>query len=74
MRSVNIFYYLPNNIKCHDTYEGEMGGECSTPWEMRYSYLILAGRPQWKRSLGRSKCLSEDNIKMDLKINYEGRD
>jgi hypothetical protein len=54
--SVNIFYYLPNNIKCHNTYEGEVGGECSTPWKMRYSYLILAGIPQLKRSLGRSKC------------------
>jgi hypothetical protein len=36
---------------------------------MRYRsgvYRILAGKPEGKRQLGRSRCRSEDNVKMNL--------
>jgi hypothetical protein len=36
---------------------------------MRSLYRIIAGKPEWKRPLGRPWCRYrwEDNIKMDLK-------
>jgi hypothetical protein len=36
--------------------------------EMRDAYKILAGKPERRRPLGRSRHRWEDNIKMDLKI------
>jgi hypothetical protein len=42
-----------------------MGRACSTNGEKRNAYMILAGRPEGKRSLGRRRW--SDNIKMDLR-------
>jgi hypothetical protein len=44
-----------------------MGGACSTLGECRDVYMILVGKPEGKRSLGRPRHRWEDNIKMDLK-------
>jgi hypothetical protein len=35
--------------------------------EMRNTYEILVGKPEGKRSLGRSRCRWEDNNTMDLR-------
>jgi hypothetical protein len=35
--------------------------------EMRNSYKILVGKPEWKRPLGSPRRRWEDNIRMDLK-------
>jgi hypothetical protein len=35
--------------------------------EVRGTYNILVGRPEGRRPLGRPRCRSEDNIKMDLR-------
>jgi hypothetical protein len=35
--------------------------------EGRGVYMVLVGRPEGKRSLGRLRCRWEDNIKMDLR-------
>jgi len=35
-------------------------------WERRGAYRVLAGKPERKRQLGRSRRRWEDNIKMDL--------
>jgi hypothetical protein len=34
--------------------------------EKRNAYMILVGKPEKKRPLGRPRCRWEDNIKMDL--------
>jgi hypothetical protein len=35
--------------------------------EKRNAYRVLVGKPEGKRLLGRPRCRSVDNIKMDLK-------
>jgi hypothetical protein len=35
--------------------------------EMRNAYNILVGKPEGKRPLGKPRCRSEDNIRMDLR-------
>jgi hypothetical protein len=35
--------------------------------EVKGAYNILAGRPEGRRPLGRSRCRWEDNIKMGLR-------
>jgi hypothetical protein len=42
---------------------------CSTNGENRNAYMILVGKPQGKRPLGRQRCMFVDNIKMDLREN-----
>ena len=43
-----------------------MGGACSTMGEKRGVYRVLVGKPEEKRSLGRTRRRCEDNIKLDL--------
>ena len=43
-----------------------MGGVCSTYGEKRGLYRFLVGKLEGKRSLGRHRRRSENNIKMDL--------
>jgi hypothetical protein len=43
-----------------------MGRACSTNEEKRNAYKILVGKPEGKRSLGRSRRRWVDNIKMHL--------
>jgi hypothetical protein len=40
---------------------------CSTHGEARNSYVILMGKAEGKRPLGRPKHMWENNIKMDLR-------
>jgi len=35
-------------------------------WERRVEYMVLVGKPEGKRPLGRPRRRWEDNIKMDL--------
>jgi hypothetical protein len=52
-----------------------MGRICSTIGEKRNAYRILVGKPEGKRPLGRTRCRSVDNIKMDLRyIGWDGMD
>jgi hypothetical protein len=44
-----------------------MGGACSAYEEGRGVCMILMGKPEEKRPVGRPKCRWEDNIKMDFK-------
>ena len=46
--------------------KNEMGGTFSTRGERRVVYRALVGKPEGKRSLGRSRRVREDNIKVDL--------
>jgi hypothetical protein len=43
-----------------------MGRKCSTHGASRHTYRILAGKPEGKRPLGRSRRRWEDNTKMYL--------
>jgi hypothetical protein len=43
-----------------------MGGACSTYGERRSVYRVLAGKPEGKRPMVRSRRRWENNIKMDL--------
>jgi hypothetical protein len=53
--------YGTRNIK-----RNEMGVACSADGEERGVYRDLVGKPEGKRSLGRTRCRWEDNIRMDL--------
>jgi hypothetical protein len=44
-----------------------MGGACNTSGENRDAYMIFVGKPEGKRSFGRTRCTWVDNIKMDLR-------
>ena len=43
-----------------------MGGTCSRYGERRDAYIVLMGKPEGKRLLGRPRRRCEINIKMDL--------
>jgi hypothetical protein len=43
-----------------------VGGACGTIGEKRSMYMLLAGKPEGKRPLGRPRRRWIDNIKMDL--------
>jgi hypothetical protein len=43
-----------------------MGGPCSTNGEKRNAYILLVGKPEGKRPLGRPRHRWVDNIKRDL--------
>jgi len=43
-----------------------MGGACSVYGGRRGLYRVLVGKPEGKRSLGRTRRRWKDNIKMDL--------
>jgi hypothetical protein len=45
----------------------EMGRACSMNGSKRNAYIILVGKPEGKRPLGRSRHKGVDNIKMDLR-------
>ena len=47
--------------------KNEMGGACGTYWETRNAYIVLLGKPEGKRPLGRLTRRWEDNIEMDHK-------
>jgi hypothetical protein len=43
--------------------------------DRRGAYMVLVGRPEGKRPLGRPRCRWEDNIKVDLKeVEWRGMD
>jgi hypothetical protein len=43
--------------------------------EIRNAYIILVGKPEGKRPLGRPRCRWVDNIKIDLReIGWDGVD
>ncbi|KAJ4445737.1 hypothetical protein ANN_12422 [Periplaneta americana] len=50
-------------------------GHVARMGESRNGYIVLVGRPEGKRPLGRPRRRWEDNIKMDLReVGYDGRD
>jgi hypothetical protein len=59
----------------YEVREDEMDRACSTNGEKRNAYRIFVGKPEEKRSLGRSRCRWVDNIKMDHRVReWDGMD
>ena len=48
--------------------KNEMGGACREYGGGRGVYIVLMGKPEGKRPLGRTRRRWEDNIKMDLQV------
>jgi hypothetical protein len=44
-----------------------MGGACGTHGKERNLYMVLMGKPEGKRPLGRPRRRWEDEIRMDLR-------
>jgi hypothetical protein len=47
--------------------EDKMAGHAARMGEMRNTFKMLVGEPEWKRPLGRPRRRWEDNIKIDVK-------
>jgi hypothetical protein len=53
-------------IGTHQLLEDEMGRACSSNGEKRNACMLLVGKPEGKRPVGRPRCKWVDDIKMDL--------
>jgi hypothetical protein len=51
-----------------------MGRACSTNGEKRNAYMILVGKPEGKRALGRPSRRWVDNVNMDLRLGWGSMD
>jgi hypothetical protein len=47
--------------------------KCSGHWVKRNAYRLLLVKPEGRKPLGISRCMWEDNIKMDLREIGSGR-
>jgi hypothetical protein len=63
----NDLYSSPNFIQVIKSRRLGWAGHVARMGEERGAYRILVGRPEGRRPLGRSRCRSEDNIKMDIR-------
>ena len=58
--------YSPNIVRVIKSTRVRLAGHVARMVEGRGVYRVLVGKPEGKRPLGRSTCIWEDNIKMDL--------
>ena len=59
-------YCSPNIVRVIKWRRMRWAGYVARMCEGRGAYRVLMGKLEGKRSLGRHKCIWEDNIKMDL--------
>jgi hypothetical protein len=64
---LHSLYFSPNIVRVIKSRKMRWAGHVVRMGEGRGVYRVLVGRPKGKRSLGRPRCRSEDNIKMDLR-------
>ena len=62
-----VFYSLPNMIRNLNSRRLTWAGNVARIKESRNAYIVLVGKPEGKRPLGRPRHRREDNIKMDLR-------
>jgi hypothetical protein len=62
---LHYLYFSPNIVRVIKS-RMRWDGHVARMWDGRGVYRVLAGQPEEKRPLGRPKCRSEDNTKMDL--------
>jgi hypothetical protein len=68
-------YSSPSIIRKIKSRRMRWAGHVTRIGEKRNAYRILVGKPEEKRPLGRPRCRSVDNIKMDLTgIGWDGMD
>jgi hypothetical protein len=66
-------YSTPNIIRKIKLRRTRCTGHVARMGERRNAYRILVGKPEGKRSLGRSRCRWVEDIKIDLReIGWEG--
>ena len=63
---LNDVYSLPNIVRVVKSRRMRLAGHVARMGEDRGVHMVLVGKPEGKRPLGRPKCRWEDNIKMDL--------
>jgi hypothetical protein len=66
IEELNDLYCSPNIVRKIKSKRMRGAGHVAIIEEMRGVNRVLAGKPEGKRQLGRSRCRWEDNIKMDL--------
>ena len=63
---LNFLYSSPNIFRVIKSRRMRCAEHAARTGERRYTYRILVGKPEGKRSLGRPRSRWYDNIKMDL--------
>jgi hypothetical protein len=72
---LHILYSSPNTIRMIKSRRMRWAGHVARMGETRNAGRILVGKPEGKRPLGRPRCISVENVKMDLReIQWDGRD
>ena len=60
-------YSLPNIVRVVKSRRMRWAGHVARMWERRGVHMVLVGKPEGRRPLGRPRRRWEDNIKMDLR-------
>jgi len=63
---LNDLYCSPNIVRVIKPMRMRLAGHVARMGEWRGVYMVLVGKPEGKRPLGRRRSRWEDNIKMDL--------
>jgi hypothetical protein len=63
---LNNLYSAPNIVQVIKSRRMRWAGHVARMGESRCVYMVLVGKPEGKRSLGKPRHRWEDNIKMDL--------
>ena len=63
---LHALYSSPNIIRNLKTRRQRWAGHVVRMEQSRNAYIVLVGKPEGKRPLGRPRCRWEDNIKVDL--------
>jgi hypothetical protein len=64
---LHSLYSSPNIVRVIKSRRIRWAGHVARMGEGKGVYRVLVGRSEGRRSLGRSRCRWEDNIKMDLR-------
>jgi len=65
---LNDLYCSPNIVRVIKSRRMRWAGHVARMGERRGVYRVLVGKPEGRRSLGRTRHRWEDNIKMDLQV------
>jgi hypothetical protein len=63
---LNGLYSLPNTVRVIKSRRLRWAGHVASMGEGRGVYMVLVGKPEGKRPLGRPRRRWEDNVRMDL--------
>jgi hypothetical protein len=75
IEGLHNLYSSPSIIRMNKSMRMRWAGNVARMETKRTAYRILAGKPEGKRQLGKLRCMSVDNIKLDLReIGWNGMD